>query len=96
MSFGDVFTLHAEIRTKLLWRSCLYCIGMLFFYGALKRLNIAVAVLALHTGLIILTCILRVLALKQLFFAVTISKLKAAIILLEFGAIPGLTVVDMD
>lgn len=55
-----------------------------------------VAVLAMHTGLVALTCIFRIIALQQLFFSVTIGKVKGVIILLEFGAIPGLTVVDMD
>ena len=66
------------------------------FLYSLKHLSPIVTVLALHSGLIVLTCIFRVLSMQQLFFTLTIGKIKGVIILLEIGAIPGISVVDMD
>ena len=50
----------------------------------------------MHTGLVILTCFFRIIEFQQLFITVTIFKLKGIIILIEFGAIPGVSVADMD
>lgn len=70
--------------------------GSLLFFQSLKHLTPMVATLAMHTGLVILACLYRIIALEQLYFTATIFKLKGVIILIEFGAIPGLTVADMD
>ena len=50
----------------------------------------------MQTGLIALTCGFRIIALQQLFYTVTIGKIKSVIVLMEVGAVPGLEVVDME
>lgn len=50
----------------------------------------------MQTGLIALTCGIRIIGLQQLFYTVTIGKIKSVIALMEIGAVPGLEVVDME
>ena len=92
----SVLDVPSEARKQLLSLCLIHLIGTSLFLLSLQHLSPVVAVLAMHTGLVALTCIFRIVALQQLFFSVTIGKIKGVIILLMFGAIPGLTVVDMD
>jgi hypothetical protein len=53
-----------EIRKRLVIRCLLHLIGSLLFFISLKHLSPVIAVLAMHTGLVALTCILRIIALQ--------------------------------
>lgn len=70
--------------------------GQVLFMQSLQLLQPVVAVMAMHTGLVLLTCVFRILTMKHLVISAAIFKLKAAILLIEFGAIPGLSVAKMD
>jgi hypothetical protein len=77
-------------------RSVVGMTGTLLFFKSITHLMPIVSLMALHTGLIILTVVFRVLALQDLFISITLGKVKGIILLMEFGAVPGLAVVDMD
>ena len=92
----EIFDVPADIRKPLFYRSLLQCLGLTFFFFSLKHLNPVIALLCMQTGLIALTCGFRIIALQQLFYTVTIGKIKSVIVLMEVGAVPGLEVVDME
>lgn len=78
----SVIDVPFEIRKRLTMICILHLIGSLLFVISLKHLTPVIAVLAMHTGLVALTCIIRIIGLQQLFFTVTLSKLKGVIILM--------------
>ena len=90
----SICDLPEKARRLVITRSFLYCVSFCSFMVTLRKLNPVSAVLALQTGIIVITVIFRVLAMQQLFYNVTIGKIKSVIILLQIGAIPGLTSVD--
>ena len=55
-------------------RSFLYCVSINMFVYTLERLNPASALMALHSGIIASTCIIRFFNGEQLFFTLTVIK----------------------
>jgi len=92
----SVLVVEPDARKTLLYRSLVSLVGTLLFFQSMRHLLPVVSILAMHTGLVMLTCIFRIIAFQDLFISFTISKIKGVILLIEFGAVPGLAVVDMD
>jgi drug/metabolite transporter (DMT)-like permease len=58
----------------LMFRSVLYCFAINMFVYSLERLNPASAMMALHSGIIATTAIIRAFCREQMFFTLTVIK----------------------
>ena len=86
--------IEAEARSLIAVRSILYCVSFTAFVFTLRGLNPISAILALHSGLICMTVIIRLVYLKQLFFTLTAGKMWVTVTVLTFALYPGISVVD--
>jgi hypothetical protein len=55
-------------------RSLLYCAALHMFVYSIERLNPASAIMALHSGIIATTVIIRLFCREQMFFTLTVVK----------------------
>lgn len=90
----DVRDIDPEARSLLCVRSILYCVSFTAFVFTLRGLNPISALLALHSGLICMTVIMRLVYLKQIFFTLTAGKMWFTVAFLTFALYPGISVVD--
>ena len=68
------FEVKKESIYPLAIRSVLYCFAINMFVYTLERLNPASALMALHSGIIATTCIIRFVMAEQMFFTLTVIK----------------------
>lgn len=80
----------------LLLRSLCYCLAINGFFYSLERLNPPCALMALHSGIAAITCLIRFWMREQLFFTMTIIKVFQVALFLELCLIPGLSTVKTD
>lgn len=66
------------------------------FVVSLERLNPPCALLALHSGILAATCIIRALMRETMFVTLTIVKVGQIAIFLQLCLIPGVGTVDKD
>ena len=77
----------------LMIRSLLYCIALHMFVYSIERLNPASALMALHSGIIATTAIIRAFCREQMFFTLTVVKVCQVAFFVELCFIPGLSTV---
>ena len=63
-----------DVRVILIVRSLLYCVSLIMFVYSLERLNPVSALLALHSGAMGITTIIRALMNENMFFTLTVLK----------------------
>lgn len=83
-----------EARSLIVVRSILCCVSFTGFVYTLRGLTPICALLALHSGTIFMTLLLRLCYLRELFFNLTMGKLWFTVFFLTFAFYPGLSVVD--
>lgn len=90
------FAVPRDSWKMLLIRSLLYCAAINMFVVSLERLNPPCALLALHSGILGATCIIRVLMREQMVITLTIVKVCQIGVFLQLCLIPGLATVKTD
>jgi hypothetical protein len=90
----DVRDVSSQAKSLIAVRSIIYCVSFAAFVYSLRGLNPISALLALHSGLICMTLIMRLCYLRELFVNLTMGKMWLTVFFLTFAFYPGLSVVD--
>jgi hypothetical protein len=87
------FDVRSDVWPLLITRSVFYCIAINMFVYSLEKLNPVCALIAMHSGIIATTCIIRIFKREFLHFSLVVTKMAQIAIFLELCLIPGLATV---
>ena len=90
----DVRDVSSEAKSLIAVRSILYCVSFAAFVYSLRGLNPISALLALHSGLICMTLLMRLCYLRELIVNLTMGKMWLTVFFLTFAFYPSISVVD--
>ena len=82
-----------DVWPLLIVRSVLYCLAINMFVYSLEKLNPVCALIAMHSGIIATTCVIRIMKQEFLHFSLVVTKMAQIAIFLELCLIPGLATV---